>query len=46
MKVICNKGEKLEIRSEVNVEVKVTQNGMHQHAIPGGILKPYLGFLP
>ena len=35
----------LEMRPEVNVKVKVTQNGMHHSAIPRGINTPYLGFL-
>ena len=36
----------LEMRSEVNVKVKVTQNGMHNSAIPREIHTPNLGFLP
>ena len=33
------------MRPEVNVKVKVTQNGMHHFAIPRGINTPNFGFL-
>ena len=36
----------LDMWSEVNVMVKVTQNGMHLSAIPRVVLAPNLGFLP
>ena len=35
----------LEMRPEVNVKVKVTQNGTHHFTIPRGINTPNLGFL-
>ena len=35
----------LEMRSEVNVRLKVTLNGMHHSAIPRGIHTPNLGFM-
>ena len=34
------------MRQNVNVKVKVTQNGMHYSVIPRGIHTPNLGFLP
>ena len=36
----------LEMRSEVNAMVKVTQNGMHHSARPRGIHTQTLGLLP
>ena len=33
------------MRPEVNVKVKVTQNGMHHSAIQKGITTPNVGFL-
>ena len=36
----------LEMKSEVNVKVKVTQNCMHHSAITRGIHTHNLGFLP
>ena len=36
----------LEMRSEVNVMVLVTQNGVHHSPIPGGIDIPNVGFQP
>ena len=42
---VCGGIKNLEMRPEVNVKVKVTQNGLHHSAIPRGIKTPNLGFL-
>ena len=44
-KITDDAWKNLEMRPEVNVKVKVTQNGMHHSAIQRGITTLHLGFL-
>ena len=38
--------QNMEMRSEVNFNIEVNQNGMQHSTIPSGIHTPILGFLP